>query len=248
MNYVERPNYRSAFLLVLVVFGASGVAQLASVPAIGVNASTSIAVTRPTPVNAPLTKKAFDELVERLKGTLAEIVEDEDGRTAITEKWDARVDELVGKTRDEVVTAFLDDARSVIDDADVIKALTEKFTAEPETKATPEPTPQPTPVPTPKPQNWIKFYHPPGPYTVRITITWDEPDRLNNIWSSKTLTVHQFVETVYLPGEATNIRLRLQNYTTLKYLVDRPLAASDLNKCFSLKGDSYKAWYENTCT
>ena len=61
-------------------------------------ASKSTAQPRPTPPNDPLDEAGLAALVEKLKASLAESVQDEDAKTSITEKWDARMEQLGGKT------------------------------------------------------------------------------------------------------------------------------------------------------
>ena len=67
----------------------------------------SFSVLAQTNPDKPLTKETLEELVEKLKGALAEVIDDEDTRTSITEKWDARMEELVGKTGKKVIGVFL---------------------------------------------------------------------------------------------------------------------------------------------
>ena len=80
-------------------------------------------------VNKPLDEEDLSALVEKLKTALAEVVEDEETQNSITEKWDARMENLVGKTAKQVVDLLLADVKSVIKDAKIVNQLKESFIA-----------------------------------------------------------------------------------------------------------------------
>ena len=118
-------------------------------------ASKSTAQPRPTPPNDPLDEAGLAALVEKLKASLAESVQDEDAKTSITEKWDARMEQLGGKTAKQVVDLFLADVKSVVSEEDVVNQLNASFmtaasnsgsteTTETPEKTTPETTEKPT--------------------------------------------------------------------------------------------------------
>ena len=77
----------------------------------------------------PLDEVQLAALIERLKEVLAESVEDEDSQASIIEKWDARMESLVGKTAKQVTNLLLTDVKSIVKDKEAISALTEGFTA-----------------------------------------------------------------------------------------------------------------------
>jgi len=109
---------------------------------------STLAQTNP---NDQLDEEGLGALVEKLKTVLAEQVEDEETQTSITEKWDARMEKLVGKTVRQVVELLLADVKSVIKDAEIINQLKENFTAAVNDS---EPTTQPEPPePSEKPLN-----------------------------------------------------------------------------------------------
>jgi len=108
------------------------------------------------PSDIPLNEEQLAELVERLKEVLAESVEDEDTQTSITEKWDARMGSLAGKTAKQVTNLLLADVKSVVKDAAAISALTEGFTAaatDAEPTAEPKPEPDTETETKPEPDN-----------------------------------------------------------------------------------------------
>jgi thiol-activated cytolysin len=95
----------------------------------------------------PLTEETLQALVEKLKEALAEVIEDEDTQNSIIEKWDARLEKLVGKTAKQAIDLLLADVKSVVEDAEVVNQLKESFTA---AISTEEPTEEPA-EPTEKP-------------------------------------------------------------------------------------------------
>lgn len=95
----------------------------------------------------PLDEEAIQALVEKLKESLAEAIEDEDTQNAIIEKWDARMEKLVGKTAKQVVDLLMADVKSVVKEADVVSQLKESFMAvanDSETETEPETEKEPT--------------------------------------------------------------------------------------------------------
>ncbi len=99
-----------------------------------------------TNLSEPLDEEGLGALAEKLKSALAEVVEDEETQTSITEKWDARMEKLVGKTAKQVVDLLLADVKSVIKDAEIVNQLKESFIAaasESETTTPSEPSPKP---------------------------------------------------------------------------------------------------------
>ncbi len=114
-------------------------------------AAKILPLAQPTPPNDPLDEDQLAALVENLKGALTEAVEDEDMQTAITDKWDARMDSLVGKTAKQVTDLLMADVKSVVKDADTLKTLRENFTAAAagESNDTADNTPADKPDPAP---------------------------------------------------------------------------------------------------
>lgn len=109
-----------------------------------------------TNLNEPLDEEGVGALVEKLKTALTEAVEDEETQNSITEKWDARMEKLVGKTARQVIDLLLADVKSVIEDAEIVNQLKESFiaaTGESETTTEPEPSPEPSEKPVAKPNS-----------------------------------------------------------------------------------------------
>lgn len=114
-------------------------------------ASKNSAQPKPTPPDDPLDEEALGAFVERLKEVLTEIVEDEETQNSITEKWDARMEKMVGKTAKQVVDLLLADVKSMIKEAEIVNQLKESFIAaasESESTAEPEPSEKPVAKPS----------------------------------------------------------------------------------------------------
>lgn len=101
--------------------------------------------------NEPLDEEGIGSLVEKLKSALAETVEDEETQNSITEKWDARMEKLVGKTTKQVIDLLLVDVKSVIEDAEIVNQLKESFIAAGESETPTESEPSEKPVAKPNP-------------------------------------------------------------------------------------------------
>lgn len=107
------------------------------------SASAHAPMSAPTP---PLDKEAADALVEQLKETLADSIEDEAVVTSIKERWDARI--VANKTRKQIIDLLFADVRSIVSDKakqDAVWESWKEIAAEPESE---EPGPAPEP---PKP-------------------------------------------------------------------------------------------------
>lgn len=102
--------------------------------------SDSTAKAKPTPPNDPLTEEELENLVEKLKESLTEAIEDEETQNSITEKWEARMDGLVGKSTKQVVNLFLADVKSVVDDEEIINELRDNWKSITEETESAEPT------------------------------------------------------------------------------------------------------------
>lgn len=108
--------------------------------------------TAQTNLNTPLDNEGLSALVEKLKSSLAEIVEDEETQTSITEKWDARMEKLVGKTAKQVIDLLLADVKSAVEDVETVNQLKESFiAAASNSESTEEPEPTETPINNPNP-------------------------------------------------------------------------------------------------
>lgn len=192
----------------------------------------------------PLDAEAVSALVDELKEGLPEFINDEEKVTAITEKWDARED-LAGKTRYEIIKLFRDDVDSVETDKKLVLRIWHKWVGveeEPEVEARPEPTR--------KPQFWIKFVQE-GWFLAHFELTWDEPGR-PNMSLKENGKMKGWQNVAYLPGEATNIRLKIQNDTGLVWqpqreIFNKVLQPEDLNKCYRLTGTTLGSGYDNDC-
>lgn len=91
--------------------------------------SDAMGQSQPNSPDDPLDEEALQALVEKLQEALAEVIEDEETVNSITEKWDARMEKLVGKTAKQVVDLLLADVKSVVKEAAIINQLKESFTA-----------------------------------------------------------------------------------------------------------------------
>ena len=204
----------------------------------------SFGATAQTNSKEPLDDEAVSALVDELKEGLPEFIEDEAKVTAITEKWDARED-LGSKTKYQIIRLLIEDVRSVITDQKLSLKIWHKWNDIEE-----EPEIAPKPEPTRKPAIWIKFVQG-GWFNANFDLTWDEPGKPNLSWKEHGKTKDwQYV--VNLPGEATNIRLKMQNDTGLVWqpqreIFNRVLQPSDLNKCYRLTGTTLGSGYDNDC-
>lgn len=102
----------------------SSLAWLSGVPAGGsiTSASAHTAMPAPTP---PLDKETADALVEQLKDTLADSIEDEAVVTSIIERWDVRI--VANKTRKQIIDLLFADVRSIVSDKATQDAVWESW-------------------------------------------------------------------------------------------------------------------------
>lgn len=105
-------------------------------------AQTSDATAKAKPIspNNPLDEEGLEELLEELKESLGEIIEDEETQNSITEKWEARMEKLVGKTAKQVIDILLAEVKSVVEDEETIKKLSESWNSLIEETESSEPT------------------------------------------------------------------------------------------------------------
>jgi len=204
----------------------------------------AVGATAQTADNATLDEDGLSALLDELKEGLPEFIDDEEKVTAITEKWDARED-LTGKNRYGVIRLLIEDVRSVITDHELSLKIWHKWNGIKE-----EPKPEPRPEPVRKPSVWIKLVQD-GWYIAHFDVTWDEPGRPNLSWKQHGKT-KGWRDIVTLPGEATNIRLRMQNDTGLVWqpqreIFNRVLQPADLNKCYQVTGTTLGSSYDNNC-
>ncbi|MBK7393325.1 MAG: hypothetical protein IPI64_08495 [Chloracidobacterium sp.] len=191
-----------------------------------------------------LDEDGLASLLTELKEGLTEFIADEGKITAIAEKWDARED-LAEKNRYGVIRLLIEDVRAIITDQKLSLKIWHKWNGvaeEPEIIAKPEPVR--------KPDSWIKIIHA-GAYIAHFDVTWDEPDRPNRSWNGGGKTAG-WMDLVYIPAAATNIRLRMRNDTGLVWqpqreILNKVLQPSDLNKCYRVTGTTLGSSYDNDC-
>lgn len=124
-----------------------GLASVSSDPSTTVSAQ--IAVPRPTPPDQPLDEEAASALVDELKATLSDSINDEDAVNSIGEKWAAK--NLTGKTRSQIFASLFADVKSVVEDKAAQNQVWESWKnigLSPETE-----TPEPKATPVPKADN-----------------------------------------------------------------------------------------------
>ncbi len=130
-------------------------AWLAAAPSTGTipTASAFTAKAAPTP---PLDKDAADALVELLKASLADSIEDEEAIASIQRKWDARI--VANRTRKQILDLLFADVKSIVSDKETQDAVWESWKeigADAEA-AEPEPAPN-VPEPAPRPPTAVNF-------------------------------------------------------------------------------------------
>lgn len=183
-------------------------------------------------------------LLEELKAGLPEFINDEAKIEAIAEKWGARED-LSGKTGFKVLQLLINDVESVVKDPKLRLKIWHKWNGveeDPEIPVKPEPVR--------KPQVWFKFIQN-GWFIAHFRLTWDEPGKPGVTWEQRGKS-SGWQDVAYLPGEATNIRLLMQNDTGLAWqpqreIFNRVLQTADLNKCYRLTGTTLGSAYDNEC-
>lgn len=213
-----------AFIFVCAIFSLSASAQL-----------------------PPLTKDGLAKFVEKLKATLAESIDDEETRNSIIEKWDARMKDLVGETMGGVNSAFSEDVAEVTEDEELVNNLRDKFLAV--LRASYVPTPEKM-EPVRKPSIWIKVVQD-GWYVAHFELTWDEPNR-PNLSRKESGKTKGWQEVFHVPGESTNIRLKMTNDTGLVWqpqreIFNKVMQPSDLNKCYRTTGTTLGSASDNDC-
>lgn len=196
------------------------------------------------PDNKILDDEGVSALLEELKAGLPEFISDEEKVTAITEKWEARED-LAGKTKYGIIRLLIEDVRSIETDQELSLKIWHKWNGVKE-----DPKIEPKPERVRKPAVWIQLVHS-GAYFANFDLTWDEPGKPDQAWKEHGKTAG-WQYTVNLPGEATNIRLRMQNDTGLVWqpqreIFNRVLQPSDLNKCYRVTGTTLGSSYDNQC-
>jgi thiol-activated cytolysin len=100
------------------------------------------------------------------------------------------------------------------------------------------------------PNLWVKVVHS-GAYIAHFYVTWDEPGKPNNIWKEEGKTAG-YQQKIDLPGDATNIRLKMENDTGLVWqprreIINKVLQANELNKCFAAHGTTLGSNFDNNC-
>lgn len=195
-----------------------------------------------------LTKESLDSFVAKLKVELAKVIEDEDTRNAIIEKWDERMQALVGTTMGTVVHEFTEDIRAVTEDDEVTNKLKDNFIK----------IIHSIPLPRGKEEdpdqyktNWVKFVHG-GAYIAHFEITWDEPNRPGMSWKESGKTAG-WQDVASISVKATNIRLKMSNDTGLVWqpqreIFNKILTVGDLNKCYKVHGTTLGSAWDNNCS
>ncbi|MBX7054969.1 MAG: hypothetical protein K1X36_08430 [Pyrinomonadaceae bacterium] len=194
-----------------------------------------------------LTKQSLDSFVAKLKVELAKEIDDEDTRNAIIGKWDERMGALVGTTMGTVVHEFTEDIRAVTEDDEIANKLKDKFIAIIHSI----PLPQGKMEDTDRYKtNWIKFVQD-GWYVAHFELTWDEPDNPGRSWK-ETGKSKGWQNVASISVKATNIRLKMLNDTGLVWqpqreILNKVLAADDLNKCYRVHGTALGSGWDNNC-
>lgn len=214
----------AAFLLVCVLFAVGAMAQQDD--------------------KTILDEDGLAALLEELKEGLPEFINDKAKVTAITDKWSERED-LSGKTGFKVLQLLINDVESVVKDQKLRLKIWHKWNGveeDPEIPVKPEPVR--------KPQVWFKFIQN-GWFIAHFRLTWDEPGKPGVTWEQRGKS-SGWQDVAYLPGEATNIRLLMQNDTGLVWqpqreIFNRVLQSADMNKCYRLTGTTLGSAYDNEC-
>lgn len=194
-----------------------------------------------------LTKQSLDSFVAKLKVELAKEIDDEDTRSAIIEKWDERMEALVGTTMGTVVHEFTEDIKAVTEDDEIANKLKDKFIAIIHSI----PLPQGKMEDTDRYKtNWIKFVQD-GWYIGHFELTWDEPDNPGRSWK-ETGKSKGWQGIAYISVKATNIRLKMSNDTGLVWqpqreIFNKVLTVGDLNKCYKVFGTTLGSAWDNNC-
>ena len=103
------------------------------------------------PAPTPPDQEEIDALVERLKGTLAESIDDEDTVNSIVEKWDMRA--LARRTKKQIIDALFADVKVVVRDKETQDAVWESWSemiAEADAEEPKRPVPRAKSKPTPE--------------------------------------------------------------------------------------------------
>ncbi len=94
-----------------------------------------------------------------------------------------------------------------------------------------------------------------GAYIAHFTVTWDEPDGQGGFRSQEVKEHGKtvgFQKIFDFPGDAINIRLKMENDTGLVWqpkreIFNRVLLPADLNKCYSIVGTTLGSGYNTDC-
>jgi hypothetical protein len=134
-------------VIVTILAAGAFMALMIIAPSMRTQYAASASAARPAPT-PPLDKEAAAALVDQLKETLSDSIEDEDAVSAIQTKWDARI--VANKTRAQILTLLFADVKSVVQDKATQDAVWESW-KEIGVEAATEPD-ETTPVPeTPQP-------------------------------------------------------------------------------------------------
>jgi hypothetical protein len=86
-----------------------------------------VAKVKPTPEKV-LDETSAAELIEELKESLAEEIEDEDTINEIVEKWESQ--KLIGKTRKQALKILFEDVKAVVEDKEITDNLWETWSSD----------------------------------------------------------------------------------------------------------------------
>lgn len=132
-NNTMKKNLRMKFgvISLIVLCSLMVVLTASSVTQTQLAAENSSVQPAPVPDDTSMTREEIVKLIEeKLAPSLLETVEDEDLRAAITGKWEEKIDDLVGKTRKEVIESLFEDVKAEVTDTGTTDKLWENWSAE----------------------------------------------------------------------------------------------------------------------
>jgi hypothetical protein len=126
--------YGKKVVLILLILGLTAICLAIKPFARLQSAQTSSeAKAKPTPPDEEdeaLNEEALRELIERLKDSLNEAIEDEADQKAILENWEERMDELKGKTEKQVIEILFEDVKSVAKDKEITDKIWDEWNSD----------------------------------------------------------------------------------------------------------------------
>ena len=73
-------------------------------------------------------------MIEYLKTSLADAIDDEDNQQTFLDKWEDRMKKLAGKTEKEVIEILFSDVKSIVEDKEITDKLWEEWTSDDDDK------------------------------------------------------------------------------------------------------------------